>query len=161
MNSENFPIDNQAPKKVELLHSLSLSGFNPSPCGEKLSGDLFYIHARSLEGQDLHITASPLGFYLNQSRISFFNPNRLSSNKSTYVSLFDLFKAVSAKFKSNLETFLRETKLTEAMKFKFYSGEKSYKRRWLEAAESEHGWNNRRTVESHIKVDLLSLKDWN
>lgn len=35
-------------KKLNLLSSLSLSGFNPSPVGERLTGDLFYIHARSL-----------------------------------------------------------------------------------------------------------------
>jgi F0F1-type ATP synthase alpha subunit len=46
-------------KKVNFLISISLSGFNPPPPKQKFNGDLFYIHARTLEGQDLHITASP------------------------------------------------------------------------------------------------------
>lgn len=86
--------------------SLSLSGFNPAPMNERLNGDLFYIHVRTLEGQDTHITASPAGFYVNQSKISSFNPNRSTVHKNTYTSLIDLFKGISERFKQNLEIFL-------------------------------------------------------
>lgn len=78
-----------------------MSGFNPPPTSERLNGDLFYIHVRVLEGQDLHITASPYGFYLNQSKISNFNPNKSTSNKHTYGSLLDLLKAFSERFRNN------------------------------------------------------------
>ena len=74
----------------------------------------------------------------------------------------DLFKSVSEKFKQNLDKFLTETKLTETIKYKFYSLDKFRKDKWLEFPETEHGWNQRKnTVDEHIKVELLSLKDWN
>lgn len=84
------------------MTSLGLSGFNPAPPSERLNGDLFYVHARTLEGQDLHITASPGGFYVNQSKISSFNPHKSTIYKQTYGSLLDLFKSVSDKFRQNL-----------------------------------------------------------
>jgi protein TIF31 len=115
------------------LISLSLSGFNPPPTSERLNGDLFYIHAHTLEDQDLHISACPSGFYINQSKISSFNPHKSTVYKQTYGSLIDLFKNVSEKFRQNLELFLNETKLTEAMKYKFYSFERIRKDHWLES----------------------------
>jgi hypothetical protein len=45
--------------KISFVRSISFSGFNPPPSKQKLNGDLFYIYARTLEGWDLHITASP------------------------------------------------------------------------------------------------------
>jgi protein TIF31 len=99
-------VSSEIAKKVNLLVSLSLSGFNPPPVSERLNGDLFYIYARTLEDQDLHITSSPSGFYINQSKVSSFNPHKSSIYKQTYTNLIDLFKSVSEKFKVNLETFL-------------------------------------------------------
>ena len=84
---------------VNLLHSISLSGFNPPPVSEQLNGDLFYIHVKTLEPVDIHITASPYGFYVNQSKISYFNPNHSTVHKKTYASLLDLLKSVSENFK--------------------------------------------------------------
>jgi protein TIF31 len=81
-------------KKPELVQFLSLSGFNPPPTQQKLEGNMFYIHLRVLESVDYHITASPEGFYLNQSKISQFNPAPVP-NKPVYASLFDLIKSVS------------------------------------------------------------------
>lgn len=48
----------------------------------------------------------------------------------------DLFKSVSEKFKLNLEKFLSETKLTEAIKYKFYSIDRYRKDKWLEFQET-------------------------
>ena len=32
----------------------------------------------------------------------------------------------------------------------------------MDTAETEHGWNNRKILlDSHVKVDLMSLRDWN
>lgn len=94
------------------MHSLSLSGFNPPPTTEKLNGDLFYIYARTLEDCDLHITACPSGFYVNQSKINYFNPHKSMIYKQIYGSLIELFKCTSEKFRYNLDKFMTETKLT-------------------------------------------------
>jgi protein TIF31 len=64
-----------------------------------LNGDLIYLHARTLEGQDIHITACPAGFFVNQSKISCFNPAKSTIYKGIYGSLIDLFKAVSDRFR--------------------------------------------------------------
>jgi len=76
-----------------------LSGFNPVPTSEKLNGDILYLHARTLENQDIHITCCPLGFYVNQSKISHFNPAKSPIYKGVYGSLIDLLKSVSDKFR--------------------------------------------------------------
>lgn len=113
--------------------SIAVSGFNPVPTAAKLNGDLFYIHARTLEGQDIHITASPGGFYVNQSKISCYNPAKSVVYKGVYANLFDLFKNVSDKFRENLEKFISETKVTDAMKFKFVSYNRFSKKYWLDS----------------------------
>jgi hypothetical protein len=59
-----------------------------------LDGSLYYLHLRVLESVDYHITASPEGFYLNQSKISYFNPSPVPG-KPIFVNLIDLIKSVS------------------------------------------------------------------
>lgn len=81
-------------KKPELVQFISLSGFNPPPMQCRLDGNLFYVHVRVLESIDYHITASPEGFLVNQSKISAFNPAPVP-NKQVNVSLFDLIKSLS------------------------------------------------------------------
>jgi hypothetical protein len=46
-------------KKPELIQFISLSGFNPPPTQQRIDGNLFYIHLRTLESIDYHITACP------------------------------------------------------------------------------------------------------
>ena len=81
-------------KKPELIQFISLSGFNPPPPQQRLDGNLFYLHLRVLESVDYHITASPEGFFVNQSKISAFNPAPVP-NKPVYASLFDLIRSLS------------------------------------------------------------------
>jgi protein TIF31 len=76
-----------------------MSGFHP-PIQAQLSGDLFYIHAKTLENADLHITASPLGFFLNQSKINNYNPTPVPG-RPTYTSLLDLLSNCSERFSSS------------------------------------------------------------
>lgn len=76
--------------------------------------------------------------------------------------MFDLFKNTSDKFRQNLETFLAQTPLTDAIKYKFYSIGRLKKEHWLDFPEQEHGWNQRKNAaDDHIKVDLMSFRDWN
>lgn len=81
-------------KKPELVQFISLSGFNPPPPQYRLDGNLFYLHVRVLESADYHITASPEGFFVNQSKISQFNPTPVP-NKPVFASLFDLIRSIS------------------------------------------------------------------
>jgi hypothetical protein len=75
---------------------LGPSGFSPPPQAQ-LGGDLFYLQAKTLEGSDLHITASPLGFYLNQSKPNNYNPSPLLG-RPTFTSLLDLLSSCSERF---------------------------------------------------------------
>lgn len=115
--------------RPELIHFMSLSGFNPPPSPQKLDGNLFYIHLRVLESVDYHITASPQGFFLNQSKISHFNPT--PANRPTYPNLLDLIKSLSEKFQNRLEHFLSQNQLDDNDKFYlFFKINNHY--RWLQ-----------------------------
>lgn len=61
---------------------------------------------------DVHITASPHGFYVNQSKISNFNPIKSHTFKTVYPNLIDLLRTVSESFRDNLEEIMSSTQLT-------------------------------------------------
>ena len=48
------------------IERIEFSKNNPPTALRKLQGDLFYLNVRTLEGQDLSITASQKGFFKNQ-----------------------------------------------------------------------------------------------
>ncbi len=92
-------------EKVELVNFLELSGFNPPPQQAQFAGDFFYIHLKTLENVDLHITACANGFYVNQSKINCYNP-AIQNGKQTYISLLDLLTASSEKFSAVLNRII-------------------------------------------------------
>jgi|JI10StandDraft_1071094.scaffolds.fasta_scaffold387843_2 protein TIF31 len=63
----------------------------------KLTGDFFYLQIKTLEGHEEHVTACPLGFYVNNSSNSCFNTNNNAGIH--FYNLFDLLKHLSPKFK--------------------------------------------------------------
>jgi hypothetical protein len=75
---------------------LGLSGF-AVPVQAELAGDLFYLHVKTLENTDLHITASALGFFVNQSKINHYNPTAVPG-RPIFTSLIDLFCGWSERF---------------------------------------------------------------
>ncbi|SMN21778.1 similar to Saccharomyces cerevisiae YMR012W CLU1 eIF3 component of unknown function [Maudiozyma saulgeensis] len=103
------------------VRSLNLSQYNPVPALYKTKGHLLYLQVVTLEGESLHITATPAGFYVNKSSNSKFDPSLKtktdedSDNKShgrkhephqvetTFYSLFDLLAAHSKNFTSHIE----------------------------------------------------------
>lgn len=64
----------------------------------KSLGDLFYLVLKTLENQEYHITASPIGFYVNKSNSRIFDSER-NTQYSCYNSLIELMKDVSGIFK--------------------------------------------------------------
>lgn len=99
---------------------------------------------------------------MNQSKISCYNPAKSMVYKGVYANLFDLFKNVSDKFRENLDKFISETKVTEAMKFKFASYNRFSKKYWLESAEQEHGWAQRKIIDEQLHSNSTAqLRDWN
>lgn len=99
---------------------------------------------------------------MNQSKISHFNPNKSTVYKNTYANFLDLLKNISEKFRERLEELIESTQLTQGMKCKMLSLGKYRMAKWLDEPEAEHGWNSRKMLsDENIKIDLLSLKDWN
>lgn len=90
----------------ELVQYLELSGFNPPPPQAEFAGDLFYLHLKTLENGDCHITASPLGFYQNQSKINSYNPS-IANGKTPSTNLLDLLAAISDRFSQAVERNLK------------------------------------------------------
>ena len=84
------------PERVEFVQFLEYSGFNPPPAQAQFAGDYFYLHLKTLENTDIHITACASGFYVNQSKINAYNP-AIQNGKATYASLLDLLAASSEK----------------------------------------------------------------
>jgi hypothetical protein len=94
------------------LNSLNFSGFNPPPSYRRIKEDFFYLYVRTIEGNDFHITANPIGFYVNNSNMKSFNPDA-APGTSTYTCLLDLWKNVSPIFKKNFEVVLKAEPLND------------------------------------------------
>ena len=91
---------------------IGFSGFNPPPLHRKLQGDLYYIHVRTLEEVDFHITATAEGFMVNQSSQGNFNANT-QSKYPVCLSLLDLLFQLSPKFKAKFQELQKSLRLTE------------------------------------------------
>ena len=57
------------------VKALNLSQYNPVPPFYKSKGHLLYLQVTTLEGEVLHITAIPSGFYVNRSTNNKFDPS--------------------------------------------------------------------------------------
>lgn len=120
-----------------------------------------------MEGNDYHITATPYGFYLNSSSFKNFDPKQNSQNPHTYVTLFDLFKAVSPLFKTNLEKLLKinpSFDLLDIPKLSLFK----FGTKWLSLAnelnDQNHEWNLNRNENYLLNLhglDPNTLREWN
>ena len=105
-------LENQVKKDHEFGNLINSSGFNPPPYHRKSMGDLYYLHVKTLEEIDLHLTANYHGFYVNQSTQGNFNPNPHPKYVSCF-SLLDLLLQISPKFKLKFFELQKTMKLTE------------------------------------------------
>lgn len=136
-----------------------MSGYNPPPSYRRLCGDFYYLHVRTYESVDYHITANPKGFYVNNSNVNFFDPQPHPQYGRVYSSLFDLLNDLSVKFKRIFEEVLENTVLSEVERVALST---SYKNRlvWLMRNRSEHKWNARQYEEGE-PIETGMVKDWN
>jgi protein TIF31 len=89
-------------KESDLGSIINSSGFNPPSISRKLLGDLYYLHLRTPEETDFHITANSEGFLVNQSNQGNFNPN-CNPKYPACLSLLDLILQISPKFKARFQ----------------------------------------------------------
>ena len=91
---------NNIKDKMACLKVLTTSAWNPPPGQRRMHGDLMYIFVITLEDKRVHITASPRGFYVNQTTEEVFNPKPVAQAYLSH-SLVDLLSQLSPSFKKN------------------------------------------------------------
>jgi hypothetical protein len=74
-----IPELNRLEEKVRIPCSIKHSGFHPPPSFRRLMGDLVYLEVTLPDGEVVHVTGTPMGFYVNQSvstgNNKVFNPS--------------------------------------------------------------------------------------
>lgn len=94
-----------SPMDIKCVESITFSSFNPPPSYRRLVGDLIYIDIKILEGNDLCISGTTKGFYVNSSTGNIFDPKpaKASHEASTLVGLL---QKISPKFKKGFREVL-------------------------------------------------------
>lgn len=95
-------------KKVEYLRpalkSLALSPWNPVTVSRRAYGDLFYLTIKTLEGENVNVTASVSGFFINNTTDNRFDPSiKQSAKVSKTFSLLNMLVALSPKFSEQVK----------------------------------------------------------
>jgi protein TIF31 len=122
---------NKKKKKVSNVDvSIVFSGWNPPPPNRQMMGDLMYLIVET-SNTEHHVTACPLGFYINSTYRDTFNPSpaapvSLSSttttsqggsnnNNSTYLyhDLLDLIKKISPSFEKMYQQTVKHNQTIE------------------------------------------------
>lgn len=147
----------------QCLKSIALSGWNPVPHARRLQGDLLYLAVTTLENDNLHITASTKGFFVNNSNTSTFDPSRKQSNKKVFAhSLITLLQNISGQFASNfikLQDFITRHHMLEVLPSNTYFPAHP----WVVQAP-EHTYDPARPAEPLLNFGsdaVESLRDWN
>ncbi|RCI02054.1 Intracellular distribution of mitochondria, partial [Rhizopus stolonifer] len=146
----------------ECIKSLTLSGWNPVPHGQKLKGDLLYLAVTTLEGETVHITASTKGFFINNSSNTKFDPSLNYSKRASAHSLITLLQKTSplfaAKF-SELQDFITRHHMLEVLPVNTY-----YPNHPWAVDTPQHLYDPSRPCEPFLVAGsdaVESLRDWN
>ncbi len=146
------------PTKYRCLNTLFLSAFNCKiETNEAPKGDLLYIEVITLENVHYFITCNEKGFFLNNSKLSTFDPVQ----QGTYASytLPGLLSQLSASFKENFSKTLLQNNHGDDFLF-LPSPLDKYD--WLLPVENPFYYEYRFKPFSQEKVETLLLnKEWN
>ncbi|CCE65913.1 hypothetical protein TPHA_0N01320 [Tetrapisispora phaffii CBS 4417] len=104
------------------VNSLNLSAYNPVPAFYKSKGHLLYLQIVTIEGESMHITATPSGFYVNKSNSSKFDPSiKLGDNENAkshvYYNLFDLLASNSKLFINHVESLEKKLEKHQSIEY--------------------------------------------
>lgn len=114
---ETLPDDYYYPHKYTPLavRSLALSAWNPVSATWKSKGHHAYILATTNEGENLHITGSSSGFFVNKSSATKFDPTP-REGASKFNTLFELISKSSKAFDQEVRNiFENKNKATYAI----------------------------------------------
>ena len=84
-----------------------------------VSGDLFYLTVKTLEGSAVHITAIPSGFYVNKTTEEAFDPSPAEISCKGYT-LVDTLKQVSSLFNKNFTVIQKQSLKRNPYEVKLY-----------------------------------------
>lgn len=115
-NWKSGDVSNLIPKQARAerafphcLRHLAIASWSPPPHQLRAKGHLFYLHVITLEGENLFITASIQGFYVNRSTVHRFDPTpRAGSEQYASCSLFDVLCAASPMFLTNFAKLFQD-----------------------------------------------------
>jgi protein TIF31 len=65
---ELIPQLNVLEEKIRVSCSITFSGFHPPPPFRRLLGDIAYFEVSLPDGEIVHVTGTPMGFFINQSK---------------------------------------------------------------------------------------------
>lgn len=100
--------NNQKPIKFRCLNSLYLSSLNSKiEANEAPSGDILYIEAITLENNHLFITCNEKGFFVNNSKVTVYDPTPL--NSTICYTLPGLLSSISNTFKESFTKTICQT----------------------------------------------------
>jgi protein TIF31 len=109
LNTFTFHTDTTSSRKREAVRecvrNITFSAWNPPPGNRRLRGDLLYLEVSTLEGNQLHITSSVDGFFVNQSSSVRFDPSAAESSYKSHT-LVDLLKKASPRFSSQFSALI-------------------------------------------------------
>ena len=158
-------IHNPIPKTVK---SLIVSPWNPPPPSLRQRGHLMYLQLTTNEGEQFQITSYVLGFFVNKSSNSRFDPMPRPSPKNAMAhSLLNLIKLLSPSFEGSFNALLEASNKRDPLaNFQMTSAIPSYP--WLVPADSTaataHQPDLTRTQETYLLggvENTETLRDWN
>lgn len=142
------------------VRSITLSAWNPPPGNRQLRGDLLYLEVETLEQQQLTITASVEGFFVNQSTSASFDPSESTAYARSH-SLIELLKKLSPSFSARFGMLL--TRKIVAHPWESLEVQRPATEWLLEPKAHSQDWNRAEDamLTTHGMDTRGVLRDWN
>ena len=103
---------------------LGLSGYHPPPAHRRVLGDLAYLEATLPGGETVHLTATPLGFYVNRSEGITFDPAPVRGARACFShALLDCLLLRSGELRARWRVALRAAAERAALRAALAAGE--------------------------------------
>ncbi|KAJ2121470.1 Intracellular distribution of mitochondria [Coemansia sp. RSA 720] len=162
----------------QCVRQLAVSGWNPVPRYRQLQGDLLYLHVTTLENQSYQLTCSRLGFYVNSSSLSRFNPSAYGETHAGQAgvrsadfyaahSLVTLLKRLSPKFAQAFDELQAEMARREPVEILPFVSSEQAATPWLVRGAENRGptsYDAGRVQDVYLRLGAQagdSMRDWN
>jgi protein TIF31 len=106
---DKIPRWNQLEELARVKCTIQHSGYHPPPSMRRMMGDLAYLNITLPDGTTLSVTATTLGFYVNRSTLSAFDPSPATEPHFSHA-LLDCILSASSSFREAWTTALSACK---------------------------------------------------